>query len=199
MLSYDTLQQGNIPEEDDEENDNESQKFGCWYKFSRYFNFTKSLERRTIYLNGVTQPRSFMGNKLNNQKYSICTFIPLVLYNEFKFFFNLFFLLIALSQLVPFLRVGFLITYLAPLMFVLFITMMKEAYDDFQRFRRDKEMNNKKHQILSTRSPDGYKTISSQQLKVGHIVKVTKNERVPADLLLLYTTEKTGTVFIRTD
>ena len=151
-----------------------------------------------------------MGNKLNNQKYSICTFIPLVLYNEFKFFFNLFFLLIALSQLVPFLRVGkalhqimhvigFLITYLAPLMFVLFITMLKEAYDDFQRFRRDKEMNNKKHQILSTRSPDGYKTISSQQLKVGHIVKVTKNERVPADLLLLYTTEKTGTVFIRTD
>jgi len=30
-------------------------------------------------------------------------------------------------------------------------------------------------------------------------VKVTKNERIPADLLLLYTTEKTGTVFIRTD
>jgi phospholipid-translocating ATPase len=59
-------------------------------------------------------------------------------------------------------NIGFLITYLAPLMFVLFITMMKEAYDDFQRFRRDKEMNNKKHKILSTRSPDGYKTISSQ-------------------------------------
>ncbi len=47
---------------------------------------------------------------------------------------------------------GFLITYLAPLMFVLFITMMKEAYDDFQRFRRDKEMNNKKHQILTANS-----------------------------------------------
>jgi phospholipid-translocating ATPase len=84
-------------------------------------------------------------------------------------------------------------------MFVLFITMMKEAYDDFQRFRRDKEMNNKKHQILSAKSPSGYISISSQQLKVGHIVKVSKNERVPADLLLLYTTEKTGTVFIRTD
>jgi phospholipid-translocating ATPase len=68
------------------------------------------------------------------------TFIPLVLFNEFKFFFNLFFLLIALSQLVPFLRVGnfpvltihigFLFTYVAPLMFVLFITMLKEAFDD---------------------------------------------------------------------
>jgi len=83
-------------------------------------------------------------------------------------------------------------------MFVLFITMMKEAYDDFQRFRRDKEMNNKKHEVL-TRNAEGFKTITSQSLKVGHIVKVSKNERVPADLLLLYTSDKTGTVFIRTD
>jgi len=29
-----------------------------------------------------------------------------VLYNEFKFFFNMFFLVIALSQFVPFLKVG---------------------------------------------------------------------------------------------
>lgn len=92
-------------------------------------------------MNGHTQPRRFAANKINNQKYSILTFIPLVLYNEFKFFFNLFFLMIALAQLVPFLRVGkayeyitmigFLFTYLAPLMFVLFITMLKEAFDDF--------------------------------------------------------------------
>lgn len=34
------------------------------------------------------------------------TFIPTVLYNEFKFFFNLFFLLIAMSQFIPFLKVG---------------------------------------------------------------------------------------------
>ena len=31
------------------------------------------------------------------------------------------------------------------------------------------------------------------------IIKVHHNERVPADLLLLYTTEKSGSVFIRTD
>jgi len=41
--------------------------------------------------------------------------------------------------------------------------------------------------------------MTSQNLKVGHIVKVHQNERVPADLILLYTTEKTGSVFIRTD
>jgi len=48
-------------------------------------------------MNGVTEPTFFSPNKINNQKYSILTFIPVVLYHEFKFFFNLFFLLIALS------------------------------------------------------------------------------------------------------
>ena len=36
-------------------------------------------------------------------------------------------------------------------------------------------------------------------MKVGDIIKVNKDERIPADMVLLYTTEKTGTVFIRTD
>ena len=43
-------------------------------------------------------------------------------------------------------------------MFVLFITMLKEAYDDFSRYRRDKEMNSKKHEILTKQ---GYKNIAS--------------------------------------
>lgn len=41
--------------------------------------------------------------------------------------------------------------------------------------------------------------VTSANLRVGDIIKVHHNERVPADLLLLYTTEKSGGVFIRTD
>ena len=40
---------------------------------------------------------------------------------------------------------------------------------------------------------------TSATLTVGDIVKVNQNERFPADCLLLYTTEKNGSVFIRTD
>lgn len=36
-------------------------------------------------------------------------------------------------------------------------------------------------------------------MKVGDIVKVKQNERIPADMILLYTTEKSGSIFIRTD
>ena len=34
-------------------------------------------------------------------------------------------------------QVGFLFTYVAPLVFVLTITVVKEGYDDFQRYKRD--------------------------------------------------------------
>jgi phospholipid-translocating ATPase len=41
--------------------------------------------------------------------------------------------------------------------------------------------------------------VRAEDLRVGDIVVVSSNERVPADLVLLYTTDKSGTVFIRTD
>ena len=63
----------------------------------RCFGWTISKENRTIHLSGKTKPVSFSSNKLNNQKYSIVTFLPKLLYNEFKFFFNMFFLVIAAS------------------------------------------------------------------------------------------------------
>lgn len=42
-------------------------------------------------------------------------------------------------------------------------------------------------------------SIPSSELRVGHIVEINANERIPADILLLYTSEEIGTCFIRTD
>ncbi len=66
--------------------------------------------------------------------------MPKVLYNQFKFFFNMFFLLTALSQLIEILRVGLFITYIGPLLLVLSLTMAKEAYDDWNTYKRDIEV-----------------------------------------------------------
>ena len=55
------------------------------------------MQKRKLECNGNTTPSSFPSNSLNNQKYNILTFVPVVLYNQFKFFFNLFFLAIACS------------------------------------------------------------------------------------------------------
>lgn len=76
----------------------------------------------------------YPSNAINNCKYTWYSFLPVVLFNQFRQFGNLFFLLIALSQVIPALRVGFLVSYLLPLAVVLLTTMIKEFYDDMSRF-----------------------------------------------------------------
>jgi phospholipid-translocating ATPase len=90
-----------------------------------------------VFLDSTVKPINYQNNLVKNTKYNLLTFVPKVLYNQFKFFFNLFFLITALSQLVEILRVGLFITFIGPLIMVLSLTMGKEAYDDFNTYKRD--------------------------------------------------------------
>lgn len=157
--------------------------------------FNANVERK-VFIKGGSIPETNPPNIVKNQKYSIITLVPVVLFNQFKFFSNLFFLLIALSQFFPPLRVGFLFTYIAPLAVVLFITIVKEAVDDYKRYLRDKEAN---EQEFTQVTLNGNVRIKSSNIKVGDIIQLEKNERVPADMILIHTTDKSHTIFLRTD
>jgi phospholipid-translocating ATPase len=61
---------------------------------------------RKVWLDGRSEPSNTISNAVNNQKYNLLNFVPLVLFNQFKLFFNFFQLAINLSQLVPILKVG---------------------------------------------------------------------------------------------
>ncbi|KAF7550478.1 hypothetical protein G7046_g8005 [Stylonectria norvegica] len=186
---------------------------------------------------GSNQSTRFPTNIISNAKYTALTFLPITLYNEFSFFFNMYFLLVALSQAIPALRIGYLTTYVAPLAFVLCITMGKEAYDDIERRRRDTEANSEEYKIVqfspagsSSSSPRQRKHLKSsskgklgkkpkgtrdnlsdileedteaetatlqpsssiqevsrksKDLKVGDVLKLSKGQRVPADVVIL--------------
>ena len=41
--------------------------------------------------------------------------------------------------------------------------------------------------------------IFAKDIKVGQILKIYTNDRIPADMLLLQTQEQTGSIFLRTD
>jgi phospholipid-translocating ATPase len=79
--------------------------------------------------------------------------------------------------------------------------MGKEAYDDYKRHLRDQEANSQKYLILTPPADDGPPTraVPSSSLRVGDLVHLEKNQRVPADLVLLRTSDGSGTCFIRTD
>ncbi|XP_054711575.1 probable phospholipid-transporting ATPase IIA isoform X1 [Uloborus diversus] len=150
---------------------------------------------RTVFL-GRTNNESFPPNIIKNQKYNFFTFIPLVLFHQFKFFLNLYFLVMALSQFIKDVRVGFLYTYWGPLGFVLTVTLIREAIDDFRRYMRDREVNYRKYRKLTSK---GVVQIPSANIKVSDLIIVDKDQRVPADMVFLSTTEKNGSCFIRSD
>ncbi|CAD6573573.1 MAG: Putative aminophospholipid-translocase [Tremellales sp. Tagirdzhanova-0007] len=178
---------------------------------------------RTIPLQPSGRKSPYPPNLVRNQKYTVITFIPLVFYEQFKFFFNFYFLVVALSQFIPALKIGYIVTYVAPLAFVIAVTMGKEAYDDYSRYLRDREANATRYLVLlpqpSTISPSlserrnggppnlgesslpkpQTRSIPSAAIKVGDMVLLEKNQRVPADMVLLTTSEDEGTCFVRTD
>ena len=88
--------------------------------------------------------------------------------------------------------------------------MEKEAYD-YKRNLRDREANFRRHLVLEhptyhSTPEDAYlnkhvntRSVSSSSLRVGDLVLLEKSQRVPADLVLLRTSDSSGTCFIRTD
>lgn len=166
----------------------------CWRKWFR----PRELRARTVNL-GRVNTEKFPPNEIRNQKYNFITFLPLVLFEQFRFFLNLYFLLMALSQFIPDIRIGYPYTYWGPLGFVLMVTICREAVDDLRRHQRDHEVNSQKYKRLSATNGSGYEMVPSSKLKVGDVIIVEKNERVPADLILLRTSDRSGSVFVRTD
>ena len=73
---------------------------------------------------------------------------------------------------------------------------MKEIYDECKIAAKDREFNQTKYNILT---PKGEKEVYSGQLKVGDIVRLSKDRRVPADCVLLWTSDESGSCFLKTD
>ena len=169
----------------------------CWRAICRCCG-KREPEWRAIFLNAERPTREWHPhNRVENTKYGLFSFVPKVLLEQFRYFFNLYFLLVALSQFVPMFEIGMRFTYIAPLLFVLAVTMTKEGYDDVQRWRTDMQIN---HEAYERLLPSGASvTAMAKDLRVGDIIRVNTNQRIPADLVLLRTYSEGGVVFVRTD
>uniref|UniRef100_A0A8C0KN06 Phospholipid-transporting ATPase n=1 Tax=Canis lupus dingo TaxID=286419 RepID=A0A8C0KN06_CANLU len=153
----------------------------------------RELKARTVWLGYPEKcEEKHPRNSIKNQKYNVFTFIPGVLYEQFKFFLNLYFLVVSCSQFVPALKIGYLYTYWAPLGFVLAVTIMREAIDEFRRFQRDKEVNSQLYSKLTVR---GKVQVKSSDIQVGDLIIVEK-----VDAFLIYFRHVyASSCFIRTD
>ncbi|XP_047989999.1 probable phospholipid-transporting ATPase IA isoform X2 [Leguminivora glycinivorella] len=152
------------------------------------------VQNRVIFVNRP-QPQKFLSNKVSTAKYSLASFLPLFLFEQFRRYSNCFFLLIALLQQIPDVSPTGRWTTLTPLFFILFVSAVKEIVEDYKRHRADDETNNRRCDVLHQ---GRWMSLRWSELVVGDIVKVINNQFYPADLVLLSTSEPQGIAFIET-
>lgn len=112
----------------------------------------KPKKRRNVYVN-VTPPRSelrkdgdpavkYPRNKVRTSKYTVVTFLPRFLYEQFRRVANIYFLGLVVLQVFP--TFGATIPQIAmlPLVSILAITAIKDSIEDHRRHVLDNEVNN---------------------------------------------------------
>ena len=159
--------------------------------------------------------KKFKSNYISTTKYSVFSFVPKCLIAQFMRFANIYFLIIAILQCIPIISPLNPITSIAPLIFVLILSMVREGIEDFRRYLEDKKQNSqpvsvlpsekvlKKVKQITTQNPheqkqDKFAMIKSEDLRVGQIIKISENEVFPADIILLGTSNKDLSAYIET-
>lgn len=84
----------------------------------------------------------YVGNKIRTTKYTLLTFLPKNLIEQFHRVANLYFIFIQCLNWVPKLNVFGKEIAMLPLMFVLGVTAIKDLFEDRRRFASDKRINN---------------------------------------------------------
>ncbi|XP_012576716.1 PREDICTED: phospholipid-transporting ATPase FetA-like [Condylura cristata] len=164
-----------------------------------YFTFKLKLKEVDRYLQANNREFNTLFNYPNNSiktsKYNVLNFLPVNLFEQFQRLANAYFLILLILQLIPQISSLAWYTTVIPLLVVLSITAVKDANDDLKRHKNDNQVNNKSVLVLTNgrMQKDKWKNI-----QVGDIIKVENNQHVPADMLLLSSSEPYSLAYIET-
>jgi phospholipid-translocating ATPase len=184
---------------------------------------------------------SYVSNFIRSSRYTLWDFLPKQLFFQFSKLANFYFLVIGILQMVPGLSTTGTYTTIGPLIAFVALSMAKEGYDDYRRYRLDKLENRSLVCVLDPegtvkggprvgrRGPRGFfkrekptaadtnvqvtelESVGAgdadfgrwvkmewQDVRVGDIIQLQRDENVPADIVLLHATGPNGVAFIET-
>uniref|UniRef100_A0A8C5TVG8 P-type ATPase N-terminal domain-containing protein n=1 Tax=Malurus cyaneus samueli TaxID=2593467 RepID=A0A8C5TVG8_9PASS len=139
--------------------------------------------------------RKYSGNAISTAKYNLLTFLPLNLYEQFHRMANVYFVFVILLQTFPEISTLPWYTLLFPLGSLLIIRGLRDLIDDIGRHRSDRNINGRPCEILAGSS---FRWQKWRDICVGDIVRLRKDSVVPADLLLLRSSEPSSLCYVET-
>uniref|UniRef100_A0A2K5E469 P-type ATPase N-terminal domain-containing protein n=1 Tax=Aotus nancymaae TaxID=37293 RepID=A0A2K5E469_AOTNA len=139
--------------------------------------------------------RKHKTNIICTAQYNFFSFLPLTLYEQFHHLSNLYFLLIIILQGIPDISTLPWFSLFTPMICLLFIRATRELVDDIGRHKSDRAVNDRPCQILMGKSFTWKKW---KDLCVGDVICLHKDSIVPADTLLLASTEPSSLCYVET-
>ena len=138
----------------------------------------------------------FGSNKLTTYKYTLLSFLPKNLFEQFRKATNIYFLVLTILTFIELISPLPGWTAALPFALVLLAGMIKEGIEDYKRHAADKIINNR---LFTTIGPDGRpQQTRSEDIVVGDYVVLQQNQEVPADCLVLATSDNDGLCYIET-
>eukprot|EP00033_Pygsuia_biforma_P003184 GCRY01003493.1.p1 GENE.GCRY01003493.1~~GCRY01003493.1.p1 ORF type:complete len:873 (+),score=237.20 GCRY01003493.1:140-2758(+) len=145
---------------------------------------------------GVVTADEYGDNYIKTSRYTLFSFVPKVLWEQFQKVSNAYFLLVLIIVLIPGVSPIPPITSALPLMVVLGVSSTREAIEDYRRHKEDKRTNSRLYSVLQK---DGSTlSVACQDLKVGDVVRIEKGQHFPADLVLLSSNYSDGLCYVET-
>ena len=134
-------------------------------------------------------------NTITTTKYNILTFIPKGLLFQFCRLSNVYFLFTAIIQSIPIISPLTSVTAIIPLIFVLGISLIREALEDLVRHNYD-NLNNQEEVIVLRENK--FVKSTSRTLKHGEIILVYENRSIPADMIVIDSGFSEGICYVET-
>ncbi|XP_072486997.1 phospholipid-transporting ATPase VB isoform X2 [Notamacropus eugenii] len=141
--------------------------------------------------------RQYKRNQIKTTKYTLLSFLPKNIFEQLHRLANLYFVAIAVLNFVPVVNAFQPAVGLIPICIMMVVTALKDAWEDLRRYKSDKIINNQDCFIYSRKEQD-YVQKHWKDVRVGDFVQLQCNEIIPADILLLFSSDPSGVCHLET-
>nr|XP_058923242.1 phospholipid-transporting ATPase VD isoform X2 [Kogia breviceps] len=140
---------------------------------------------------------TYVNNRIRTTKYTLLNFVPRNLFEQFHRVANLYFLFLVVLNWVPLVEAFQKEITMLPLVVVLTIIAIKDGLEDYRKYKLDKQINNLVTKVYS-RKEKKYVDRCWKDVTVGDFICLSCNEVIPADMVLLFSTDPDGICHIET-
>uniref|UniRef100_A0A0K0F2K1 Probable phospholipid-transporting ATPase VA (inferred by orthology to a human protein) n=1 Tax=Strongyloides venezuelensis TaxID=75913 RepID=A0A0K0F2K1_STRVS len=147
---------------------------------------------------GLVNYKKYANNKISTTKYPSLILFPFQnLLLQLKIYANIYFLFAATLNTIPLLEAYSGWKAFLPIGIIMVFESMKDFFEDYRRRKNDNKVNKALVYVFDG-SKKRFRKMEWENVLVGDFIHLSINETIPADILLMRSSDVEGTVYVET-